>query len=1502
MASDANLHQQQASTAFPPETPPGLASSSSYHDQVAAAQHQHQQQQQQQQLAQQHHLHQQQQQQAYMQQRHPNHPPSTPLSHASPQSVTSPSVKISPDTLASLTGVGSAASAAQASSPFSGGGSVISPTGSSFSTAGHLGGGGTGGGLGSGTEGAADGAGFSRTAAMALAGAMGMSSAPTMQPSAAGSGGGAGPMSLAGMDVDLGSFATPPHSGPSSTGGSTPSNGSGPPYYAFQPQPGASTSVPSAQQLAQSNLPPPSHPAPTLGSAPRHHPYAHPSRPGLTSSHSQTSISGLPHYLSASAGASPASSAGGPTPSPGPPPSATPEPPSNSGGAGGPFALGLPGLSAAQVPPRVHSAPGHILSLSTSGLDGHGHGHGQALGHGLGRAGSPHPHPSADPDSMGAQQQHRFLNGIEQQQQPLSAISMGGGDGSVTGNDMLLMSTNSAPSSTTPGLGSGPGPGGLAPPFGTGPGGGSGGGGALTIDTLQASKVMSSLTAPQSAPATTTLEDDRLPPGAYNDSVRAAISLLQKRLPIMGAALSSSEAESGQDEEEIWKGIEGAYEELKRIMRGRRDTRRHQGIGSASSKRAVYTMELESPVTPIDRDRPSFLGAPPLVHSHSTPDVGIAAQASAARQAATAQMQQQQHAAQLQMQAQAQVQAEAHARAQAQLQAEADRARAEAEQRARAEEDARQQMENEQHMRAEAEAKAVAEQQRAEQAIREAEQYQQQVMQAEQMMQAEQLRLARERLHQHMQEGAAGAPQTLPNPPVEMQQSQSQGQQPPPQQQQQQQQQSQQQQQHVGLDQQQQQQQSAQLAYANPNPFGQLQPQQGMPMGALPTSSIPTNGLSQSLYPSHVGSQHGTPQPSSAFSPYPGGFDPVADLTMQQLQQMQGLPGYPLGGVQQQQQQQQQQAPLGDSVDPASLGGIAPSTVSPPSAGPSAFASLSNSSGPGPVRQSRSRAASQSGYTSSGSRSRAASGSGYQVLLESRSRAASSASSVYQTFERDEEDDEGEDGADFEHEIDVGGNGPASARSSQMGAASAGVDQDTKARMDPVFVDFLASVCSNLDATDSKGEPIHQTLMAKKMEKLDQSHDFRPFKFRIQAFTNAFAEALARSGAFDSEVPVKKVRQYLWAQPYISRFNDDGKKAKSKGNHIWTVEAKKMPDKKWLFREFTRCIKGAAPSVAFVGLTWQWAPRVWDPQCSSAAIDASFMSPSLPEWLAWDDNVLQGEVPESALGQTLEVEAVATFQMGNKVQQLKASTHFLVASPHDTEDPALALQAAQIASKNKEEERERLNEPSEDQKPLLMGSADNLQLASPPDSGAQLYRSPSLGGSGLFEPQPGGQLLTAHLGGSGAGSYSSGLGTPGSGLEASFAQQLDAQHQQQLQDDHLLAQLQHHSGAQQQQHQGDMQVDDAQAALHAHYANLAMQQSQSFQALSPGQMSYAPPPELVQTALQDAAGMGIDPASFASIHPNVLSQAASGTGTPAGVFHLHDMGQQPPFTHEPSTM
>jgi hypothetical protein len=43
--------------------------------------------------------------------------------------------------------------------------------------------------------------------------------------------------------------------------------------------------------------------------------------------------------------------------------------------------------------------------------------------------------------------------------------------------------------------------------------------------------------------------------------------------------------------------------------------------------------------------------------------------------------------------------------------------------------------------------------------------------------------------------------------------------------------------------------------------------------------------------------------------------------------------------------------------------------------------------------------------------------------------------------------------------------------------------------------------------------------MAKKMQRLDESPDFRPFKFRIQAFTNAFLEEASLPGYSDELVP-----------------------------------------------------------------------------------------------------------------------------------------------------------------------------------------------------------------------------------------------------------------------------------------------------------------------------------------------------------------------------------------------
>ncbi|KAH0827036.1 hypothetical protein J3R83DRAFT_4717 [Lanmaoa asiatica] len=245
------------------------------------------------------------------------------------------------------------------------------------------------------------------------------------------------------------------------------------------------------------------------------------------------------------------------------------------------------------------------------------------------------------------------------------------------------------------------------------------------------------------------------------------------------------------------------------------------------------------------------------------------------------------------------------------------------------------------------------------------------------------------------------------------------------------------------------------------------------------------------------------------------------------------------------------------------------------------------------------------------------------------------------------------------------------------------VPQEYRAEVDRIFFEFLNNVCSNckpcryerlhsrltafvVDATDAKGEPIHQTLMAKKMQRLDESPDFRPFKFRIQAFTNAFLEEASPPGHLDESILIdsltlrlSQIRTYLWNQPYISRFNEEGKKTKSKGNHIWNIDAKKFPDGRWTFRPFHRRVAGSPPSVAYVGLRWSWAPRIWDPQASRTNLQVTYSSPSLPSWLSWEDDVLQGTPPPDA--ESCEITVVARYMQEGVEEQLAQTFHLSIA-------------------------------------------------------------------------------------------------------------------------------------------------------------------------------------------------------------------------------------------------
>ena len=124
----------------------------------------------------------------------------------------------------------------------------------------------------------------------------------------------------------------------------------------------------------------------------------------------------------------------------------------------------------------------------------------------------------------------------------------------------------------------------------------------------------------------------------------------------------------------------------------------------------------------------------------------------------------------------------------------------------------------------------------------------------------------------------------------------------------------------------------------------------------------------------------------------------------------------------------------------------------------------------------------------------------------------------------------------------------------------------------------------------------------------------------------------------------KKIKEYLWSQPLISRYNLDGKKAKSKGNHIWNVDAKKLPGGVWVFRPYKRRIIGQPNALAILNDRYEWEPKVWDPQAASDTIKPTFSSPpgTLPPWLQWEAGTILVGIPTMETG-PMPITTIADF-------------------------------------------------------------------------------------------------------------------------------------------------------------------------------------------------------------------------------------------------------------------
>ncbi|KAL7751323.1 hypothetical protein RI367_003183 [Sorochytrium milnesiophthora] len=305
-----------------------------------------------------------------------------------------------------------------------------------------------------------------------------------------------------------------------------------------------------------------------------------------------------------------------------------------------------------------------------------------------------------------------------------------------------------------------------------------------------------------------------------------------------------------------------------------------------------------------------------------------------------------------------------------------------------------------------------------------------------------------------------------------------------------------------------------------------------------------------------------------------------------------------------------------------------------------------------------------------------------------------------------------------------------------MGSWSSYIAPELIARIDVLFFWFLQELCSNSEATDSRGEAIHQTLMAKRLEKRmpagtpaaaaaaaassssspgadmtppmlassapGANENFYQISFRIQPFTNTFSELLLHSGLLctsgssgssghtsslgsaasrDQQLPARKIKTYLWNNRFIRRYNEDGRKSKSKGSHVWSVLARRDYAREcWEFRPFERKIFGAVPAPLVPGVPWSWEPKVWDPQVK--APKATWESAWLPEWMVWQDGVLIASPPTQLAPEVFEIEITARYQHGDTKLDIQKSVELEIValSPSTLNRPQLTVTSATAAA------------------------------------------------------------------------------------------------------------------------------------------------------------------------------------------------------------------------------
>jgi hypothetical protein len=182
--------------------------------------------------------------------------------------------------------------------------------------------------------------------------------------------------------------------------------------------------------------------------------------------------------------------------------------------------------------------------------------------------------------------------------------------------------------------------------------------------------------------------------------------------------------------------------------------------------------------------------------------------------------------------------------------------------------------------------------------------------------------------------------------------------------------------------------------------------------------------------------------------------------------------------------------------------------------------------------------------------------------------------------------------------------------------------------MEQLLFSYLTKLLDDSGSVDSSGTRIHFTEMAKRSQAMSSMNEFATFKFKITPFIDGYTQ-YCRPYVSDSVT----ILDYLYRSPVIVRFSTANKRVKTKGFHVWCVEARKT-EEGWVFKEHRPCVLSAPP--CYLGEPYEWKVQIYDPHSVS---DSIVRIQDLPHGFHFRDNKFYG-VPVSEGNLELEVQAL----------------------------------------------------------------------------------------------------------------------------------------------------------------------------------------------------------------------------------------------------------------------